>query len=118
MSVETVISASPVRLVDYAKAHLVSVPIDDVGELIKCGALRINDRPGRIAELVHSGDILGLDDTALGATALLPQHVPIVIHHEDDAVLVCDKPAGMHVHPLGPHREDTLLNALLWHCGA
>ncbi|HSN30250.1 MAG TPA: RluA family pseudouridine synthase, partial [Kofleriaceae bacterium] len=22
------------------------------------------------------------------------------------------------VHPLGAHREDTLLNALLWHCGA
>jgi 23S rRNA pseudouridine1911/1915/1917 synthase len=24
----------------------------------------------------------------------------------------------MHVHPLGPHRSGTLLNALLWHAGA
>jgi len=49
---------------------------------------------------------------------LQPQPLPLVIRYEDDDLLVCDKPAGMHVHPLGPHREDTLLNALLWHCGA
>lgn len=118
MSTDTVISAAPVRLVDHAKAHLVTVPVDEIGGLIARGAFKVGDRPGQIAGLVRRGDVIAVDDTAIAALALLPQDVPLVIRHEDDDLLICDKPAGMHVHPLGPHREDTLLNALLWHCGA
>ncbi len=106
------------RLVDYAKAHLVTVPIDDVGGLIARGAITINGAPGKIAAPVSTEDIVAVDEVALAHHELVPQHVPLVIHHEDDDLLVCDKPSGMHVHPLGPHRRDTLLNALLWHCGA
>jgi 23S rRNA pseudouridine1911/1915/1917 synthase len=106
------------RLVDYAKAHLVTVPVDHIGALIAGGAITINGSPGRIATLLSSNDVIVLDDAALASHELLPQDVPLVIHHEDDDLLVCDKPAGMHVHPLGPYRQDTLLNALLWHCGA
>ena len=116
--IETVSTAAPMRLVDYAKAYLVAVPIDEIGGLITRGALTINGRPGRIAELVGGGDAIAVDDAAIIDCALRPQDVSLVIHYEDNALLVCDKPAGMHVHPLGPHREDTLLNALLWHCGA
>ena len=118
MSVETVISSVPVRLVDYAKAHLVVVPIHEVGGLIARGGLSIDGRTGRIADLVCAGDVVSVDDAALVSCALRPQPLPLVIRYEDDDLLVCDKPAGMHVHPLGPHRSDTLLNALLWHCGA
>ena len=38
--------------------------------------------------------------------------------HEDAELIVVDKPAGMHVHPIGPYRTGTLLNGLLWHAGA
>ena len=113
MSIETVITSAPVRLVDYAKAHLVVVPIHEVGGLIARGSLSIDGRPGRIADLVCAGDVITVDDAALGSCALRPQPRPLVIRYEDDDVLVCDKPGGMHVHPLGSHRDDTLLNALL-----
>lgn len=106
------------RLVDYAKAYLVVVPVHEVGGLIARGGLTIDGRPGRIADLVGSGDVVLVDDAALARVALRPQPQPLVIRYEDDDMLVCEKPAGMHVHPLGEHREGTLLNALLWHCGA
>jgi 23S rRNA pseudouridine1911/1915/1917 synthase len=122
VSVATVLASPapspPMRLVDYAKAYLVVVPVRDVGGLIASGAVSINGRPAGIAEPVCAGDVIAVDDGALARCALRPQPLPVVVRYEDDDVLVCEKPAGMHVHPLGPHRDDTLLNALLWHCGA
>lgn len=112
------IAAQPVRLVDYAKAYLVVVPVRDVGGLIARGALSIDGRPAAMAEPVRAGVVITVDDAALAACALRPQPIPLDVRYDDDDVIVCEKPAGMHVHPLGPHREDTLLNALLWHCGA
>ena len=118
MSVTTVCASAPVRLVDHAKAYLVVVPVRDVGGVIARGALSIDGRPAGIAEPVRAGAVIAVDDAALASCALRPQPLPLVVRYEDEDVLVCEKPAGMHVHPLGPHRDDTLLNALLWHCGA
>jgi 23S rRNA pseudouridine1911/1915/1917 synthase len=118
VSVTAVIASAPVRLVDYAKTYLVVVPVHEIGELIAGGALTIDGRRGSIADPVTPGARLVADDAVIAPHALRPEDVPLVIRYEDDDVLVCDKPAGMHVHPLGPHREGTLLNALLWHCGA
>ena len=41
--------------------------------------------------------------------------VPLSILHEDECVLVIDKPAGMVVHPTYKNWSGTLLNGLLWH---
>jgi 23S rRNA pseudouridine1911/1915/1917 synthase len=107
-----------VRLVDHAKAHLVVVPVGEIGELIKRGALQIDGRAGRIDEPVPPGARVTVDEAAIAAVALSPEDVRLAIAFEDDDLVVVDKPAGIHVHPLGPHRTGTLLNALLWHAGA
>ena len=46
-----------------------------------------------------------------------PQAIPLVILHEDDDLIVIDKPAGMVVHPAPGSPDGTLVNALLAHCG-
>jgi len=46
-----------------------------------------------------------------------PQEIPLSIVYEDDEVIVIDKPAGLVVHPAAGSRENTLVNALLAHCG-
>ncbi|MGL4812164.1 MAG: RluA family pseudouridine synthase [Beijerinckiaceae bacterium] len=48
----------------------------------------------------------------------LPEAIPLAIVHEDDALIVIDKPAGLVVHPAAGHGSGTLVNALLHHCGA
>jgi 23S rRNA pseudouridine1911/1915/1917 synthase len=111
-------SAHLTRLVDHAKAHLVVVPVGDVGPLIAAGALTINGRVAKIADPVTPGDAIVVDPIALATVALAPEDVALTIRHEDDDLVICDKPAGMHVHPLGVHRTGTLLNALLWRSGA
>jgi len=47
-----------------------------------------------------------------------PQDIPLTIVFEDEHLLVIDKPAGLVVHPAAGHRDRTLVNALLYHCGA
>ena len=39
------------------------------------------------------------------------------IVYEDDDLLVVNKPKGMVVHPAAGNEENTLVNALLYHCG-
>ncbi|MDT8346102.1 MAG: pseudouridine synthase [Thermohalobaculum sp.] len=46
-----------------------------------------------------------------------PEAMPLAVVHEDDALIVIDKPAGLVVHPAPGARAGTLVNALLAHCG-
>lgn len=43
--------------------------------------------------------------------------IPLSILHEDDALIIIDKPAGMVVHPGAGNPTGTLVNALIHHCG-
>lgn len=46
-----------------------------------------------------------------------PQNIPLDIVYEDDDLLVVNKPKGMVVHPAPGNYDNTLVNALLFHCG-
>lgn len=116
-------AAEGARFVDHAREHLAVVASRAVGPLIAEGALRIDGRTGRIAEPLAAGAVLHLDADALAAArrdrlVTEPAPRPLVVVHEDGHLLVVDKPAGLHVHPMGPYREDTLLGAVLWRAGA
>jgi len=122
--------AGAMRLVDYLKAFLVAVPVTEIGDLITTGRVEMeihgdrlgNRLPGRTIDVVTGGDRLFVDRAALAELERTSRWNPpwdhrIAIIHEDDDVIVCAKPAGMHVHPLGDRREHTLVNALVFHAG-
>ncbi len=46
-----------------------------------------------------------------------PQDIPLDIYYEDDDLIVVNKPKGMVVHPADGTPDNTLVNALLYHCG-
>lgn len=48
----------------------------------------------------------------------VPQDIPLDVVYEDDDVIVVNKPSGLVVHPAPGHSGGTLVNALLFHCGA
>ena len=48
----------------------------------------------------------------------VPQDIPLDVVYEDDDVIVVTKPSGLVVHPAPGHPDGTLVNALLFHCGA
>lgn len=48
---------------------------------------------------------------------IVPEDIPLDILYEDEDVIVVNKPKGMVVHPAAGHYSNTLVNALLYHCG-
>lgn len=48
---------------------------------------------------------------------IVPQDIPLDIIYEDEDVLVVNKEKGMVVHPAVGNYENTLVNALMYHCG-
>ncbi|HEY2774025.1 MAG TPA: RluA family pseudouridine synthase [Candidatus Binatia bacterium] len=114
----------PWRLVDYLKERLVAVPVTEIGNLITSGCVRIGTpgAVGRTMDMVACGDRITIERAALESLRLRGRwnppwdHVPDVLY-EDDDLLVVHKNAGLHVHPLGDHRECTLVGALLHRAG-
>jgi 23S rRNA pseudouridine1911/1915/1917 synthase len=46
----------------------------------------------------------------------IPQDIPIEILYEDEHLIVVNKHAGLVVHPAPGHPDQTLVNAVLFHC--
>lgn len=45
------------------------------------------------------------------------ENIPIDVVYEDEFLLVVNKPKGMVVHPAAGNYDNTLVNALMYHCG-
>ncbi len=66
---------------------------------------------------VKSGETYILTVPPPESSELASTEIALNIIFEDKHFLVIDKPAGMTVHPAPGHYTDTLVNALLAHCG-
>ncbi|MDX9873416.1 MAG: 23S rRNA pseudouridine(1911/1915/1917) synthase RluD [Spongiibacteraceae bacterium] len=84
---------------------------------IQSGALVADGAVLRTRDKIRSGVELRLEATPEPVDSSWQAEArPLAIVHEDDDLLVVNKPAGLVVHPAAGHREGTLLNALLHHC--
>jgi 23S rRNA pseudouridine1911/1915/1917 synthase len=76
----------------------------------------VDGRPMRPRQKVHGGEqitLLPLPEPPECADQ--PEDMPLTIIHEDEALLVVNKPPGLVVHPGAANWHGTLLNALLMH---
>jgi len=82
---------------------------------IEEGRVRTGWRPLRKSSEVRKGEVLEIDipPPAPPLGPLAAEAIPVPILHQDEAILVLDKPAGMTVHPGAGQRTGTLANALL-----
>ena len=93
-------------------------------QLLEQGAVRAGaGGPNKIhkaSQKVRAGDVLGVElRPTAQASAFLPEAMALQVVHEDEHLLIINKPAGLVVHPAAGHWSGTLLNGLLaWHTGA
>lgn len=64
---------------------------------------------------VTPGEVVTVTMPPMTPDDVQPEDIPLTILHEDDEVIVIDKPAGMVVHPSPGHASGTLVNALRYH---
>jgi 23S rRNA pseudouridine1911/1915/1917 synthase len=75
---------------------------------------------GKIVKPTHhprAGETIAIQRPQARPDSAQAENLPLDILYEDGDLLVLNKPAGMVVHPAAGHREHTLVNALLHHCG-
>ncbi len=67
---------------------------------------------------VNAGDRITIEVPETTSAIPLGEDIPLEIVHEDDDLIVIEKPAGLVVHPGAGNWTGTLVNALISHCGA
>ncbi len=86
--------------------------------LILAGSVTAKGAPIRDpAYHVTAGDTITIDVPPAVAPEPKGEDIALDIIHEDDDIIVIDKPRGLVVHPAAGHRAGTLVNALIAHCG-
>ncbi len=88
-------------------------------ELVRSGAVAIGG--ATIVEPKHRvkpGDSVRIDVPAPTDPEPRPEPIELDILYEDASLIVVNKPAGMVTHPAPGSWSGTLVNALIYHCGA
>ncbi len=108
------------RLDRYLTRHLPqTLSRRAVQRAIEAGKVTVGGQPTKAHRLLRAGQPVVARIEELGAlsqgTALEPEPIPLEVVHEDDALLVVNKPPGLVTHPAPGHWTGTLVNAVLWH---
>ena len=82
---------------------------------IQDGNLTLDGRQAKPKDKVMGGERLDAEVELQDETIAVAEDIPLNIVHEDDQLLVINKPAGLVVHPGAGNPQGTLMNALLHH---
>jgi 23S rRNA pseudouridine1911/1915/1917 synthase len=89
-----------------------------VQALIRDGSVSVAGRPvTEPKRKLAAGESVSIDLPEPEAPEPLGENIPLDILHEDDSIIVINKPAGLVVHPGAGNWSGTLVNALIHHCG-
>ena len=103
------------RLDAWVADRLDALSRSRAAQLIAEGRVRLNGEPAKKSERLETGDAVEVEIPEPEPSEVEPEAIPLEIIHEDDALAVVNKPAGLVVHPAPGHRTGTMVNALLHH---
>jgi 23S rRNA pseudouridine1911/1915/1917 synthase len=87
-------------------------------EWLLAGAITVQGGPKRPRDAVSGGETVTLQVLAEVSVRAEAESIALDIVHEDDELLVVNKPAGLVVHPGAGNPDGTLMNGLLHHAAA
>lgn len=107
---------SGVRIDKWLSENIDELSRTSVQKLLKEGNILINSGAVNKNYKLRKNDVIDINIPDPVILDVLPQDIPIDIVYEDDDLLVVNKPKGMVVHPAAGNYDNTLVNALLYHC--
>ncbi len=106
---------SPTRIDKYLSSALPDISRSHIQRLIEQGLLQINENTVKEKKHhVQKGDKIQLTLVCASEEKPRPRPVPFDILHEDDYLLIVNKPAGVIVHPAPSTTSPTLVEGLLY----
>ena len=105
------------RIDSYLSEQISELSRSRIQKAIRAGDLFVGREAVRKpSRKVLSGETVRLTFSPPRPLEVEPEEIPLDIVHEDEGLLVINKPAGMVVHPAPGNEQGTLVNALLAHC--
>jgi 23S rRNA pseudouridine1911/1915/1917 synthase len=104
------------RLDTFLRTQFPAVSRGTIQRLLAEGRIQVNGRAVKAAHHPRAGETISVQWPEARPDHAQPEDIPLDILHEDDDLLVINKPPGLVVHPAAGHQEHTLVNALLHHC--
>ncbi len=105
--------AAGTRLDVWLESRLEGCSRSLVARSIKAGRCRVDPGHTKPGYRLRGGERITLEVAEVPALDVVPEPMDLRILHEDEAVLVLDKPPGVVVHPAIGHIRGTLLGGLL-----
>lgn len=85
-----------------------------IQKLIREGMVTVNGKCEKPGYTIKAADRIELTIKDEPKEVLVPEDIPLDVIHEDDSIVVVNKPPGMVVHPAAGNRSGTLMNALAY----
>lgn len=107
-----------IRIDVFLADALEDVSRSGVQKLMEQGHIQLNGKVVKPNYKLREKDVIDVQIPDVAEPEILPENIPLDILYEDQDVIVLNKPQGMVVHPAPGHTSGTLVNALMYHCGA
>lgn len=104
------------RLDVYLSGQLGEMSRSYIQKIIKDKKVKVNNKIEKAKYLVKEDDNIIIEIPAPKLLEVTPQDIPIDIVYEDGDLLIVNKPQDMVVHPAPGNYDNTLVNAVLYHC--
>jgi len=104
------------RLDVYLTHQVENTTRNKVQRAIEAGLVLVNQKRVKSSHQVSPHEVIDITFERPRHTKAEPENIPLEILHEDDQLLIVNKPAGMVTHPAYGNYTGTLVNALLYHC--
>ncbi|HEX9614591.1 MAG TPA: RluA family pseudouridine synthase [Bacteroidota bacterium] len=103
------------RLDVYLTHQVQNATRNKVQHAIENGSVLVNGKRVKPSHQISPGEIIEVTLPRPPRMDAQPEDIPLQIIHEDDDLLIVNKPAGMVTHPAFANYTGTLVNALLHH---
>ena len=106
----------PMRIDKFLVNEMEDFSRNSIQIYIKDNHVLVNDKVVKANYILKKGDAISITIPDPIDNDIIAQDIPLDIYYEDSDVIVVNKPTGMVVHPAVGNYQNTLVNALMFHC--
>lgn len=106
----------PFRIDKFLMNRIEGATRNKLQQAINAGMILVNNKEVKQNYKIKAYDqIVVYSDFSPESTEIVPEQMQLNIVHEDDDIIMINKPAGMVVHPGSGNYTGTLLNGIAWY---
>lgn len=109
------IAENPERIDKYLMNKL-EISRSKIQRMIETNNILVNDNKVKSSYTLKENDEITINEDYTEEVDIEAENIPLDIIYEDEYLLVVNKPSGMVVHPAPGNYNNTLVNALMYHC--